>query len=322
MLRPFARMFVVGTLAAAATLGAACSYVGGSAAPTGVEKPDLTVAAVPSLDSAGLYIAQQRGLFAAEGLHVTIVPAISSSTVIAAQLAGKYDATLGAYPGYILADALHKADLRILAAASNMAPGGFEVMVPAGSPIHRVVDLRGKRVGVNALNNIATLVIASLLSDNGLTPADVTFVPVPFPKMAAALKAHQVDSAWLVEPYITAAEETVGATALADVDQGATQGLPVAGYSVTQSWLDRYPKTAAAFRRALLEAQGIANADLGAVQNGLAAYAGVPRAMAQLAAIPAYPLRPDVRLLQRVADLMEQYGMTTEIFNVSSIIRG
>jgi NitT/TauT family transport system substrate-binding protein len=322
MLRPFTRMFVVGTLAAAATLSAACSYIGGSVATAGVEKPDLTVAAVPSLDSAGLYIAQQRGLFAAEGLHVTIVPAISSSTVIAAQLAGKYDASLGAYPGYILADAKQKANLRILAAASNMAPGGFEVMVPAGSPIHRVVDLRGKRVGVNALKNIATLLISSLLSNNGVPPTAVTFVPVPFPKMAAALKTHYVDSAWLVEPYITAAEESVGATVLADVDQGATQGLPIAGVSVTQSWLDRYPKTAAAFRRALLRAQAIANADLGAVQSGLATYAGVPRAMAQLAAIPAYPLRPDARLLQRVADLMEQYEMTTEVFNVSSIIRG
>ena len=69
-------------------------------------------------------------------------------------------------------------------------------------------------------------------------------------------------------------------------------------------------------------AQAIANADLGAVQSGLAAYVGVPRAMAQLAAIPAYPLRPDARLLQRVADLMEQFNMTTEVFNVSSIIRG
>lgn len=321
MIRPFARMSVVGMLAAA-TLGTACSYVAGPAAPASVEKPDLIVAAVPSLDSAGLYIAEQRGLFAAEGLHVTIVPAISSSTVIADQLAGKYDATLGAYPGYILADALRRADLRILAAASNMAPGGFEVMVPAGSPIHSVADLRGKRVGVNALNNIATLLISSLLTNNGVSPADVTFVPIPFPKMAAALKTREVDSAWLVEPYITAAEESVGATALADVDQGATQGLPIAGYSVTQSWLDKYPKTAAAFRRALLEAQAIANTDLVAVQSGLAAYARVPRAMAQLAAIPAYPLRPDARLLQRVADLMEQFGMTTEVFNVASIIRG
>ena len=45
---------------------------GGSTAPPGVEKPDLTVATVPTLDNAGLYVAQQRGLFAAEGLHVTM----------------------------------------------------------------------------------------------------------------------------------------------------------------------------------------------------------------------------------------------------------
>jgi hypothetical protein len=44
--------------------------------------------------------------------------------------------------------------------------------------------------------------------------------------------------------------------------------------------------------------------------------------MAQIAAAPAYPLRSDPRLLQRVADLMEQFGMTTEVFNVSSIVRG
>jgi ABC-type nitrate/sulfonate/bicarbonate transport system substrate-binding protein len=37
-----------------------------------------------------LYVAQQRGLFAAQGLHVKIVPSITSSTSIADQLAGKF----------------------------------------------------------------------------------------------------------------------------------------------------------------------------------------------------------------------------------------
>jgi NitT/TauT family transport system substrate-binding protein len=319
VIRPFARMFAAGALAVAALLAAACSS--GPGAPAGVEKPDLTVAAVPSLDSAGLYIAQQRGLFAAEGLHVTIVPAISSSTVIASQLAGKYDITLGAYPGYILADALHSADLRVLAAASDMAPLFLQVMVPSRSPIRNVADLRGKRIGVNALNNIGTLLVTSLLSNNGIPPSQVTFVPVPFPQMTAALKAHLVDAAWLVEPFITEAEESSGATTLADVDQGATQGLPITGYVATQSWLGKYPKTAAAFRRALLGAQEIANTDLGAIQSGMAAYAGVPRATAQVAALPAYPLQMNAKLLQRVSDLMEQFGMTTQDFNVSQMIR-
>src|SRR3984957_9037779 len=121
MSRLFRRRPLAG-LAALAGLGllaAGCSGGGGSAAPGGLEKTNLTVAAVPALDSAGLYIAQQRGLFAAEGLHVTILPAPSSASVIAGQLAGKYDVTDGAYVSYMVADALHHADLRVLAPASD-----------------------------------------------------------------------------------------------------------------------------------------------------------------------------------------------------------
>lgn len=321
MMRLFAWISRVGALSAVAMLAAACGSGGRAATPAGVEKPDLTVAAVPSFDSAGLYVAQERGLFAAEGLHVTIVPAVSSSTVIAGQLAGKYDVTVGAYPGYILADALHDADLRILAPASNMAPLTLEVMVPPGSPIQSVSELKGKRIGVNALNNIGTLLVSALLSNYGISQSEVHFVPIPFPKMAAALSAHKVDAAWLSEPFVTGAEESVGALALADADQGVATGLPVSGFAVTQSWLDKYPRTAAAFRRAILKAQGIANTSLAVVQNAMVAYAGVSRATAQIAAIPSYPLQTNAPLLQRIANLMEQFGMTTQEFNVSQMIR-
>ena len=322
MVHPLTRKSVLGMVAVAAVLAAACSSGGGHQAVAGVEKPDLTVAAVPALDSAGLYIAQQRGLFAAQGLHVTIVPAISSATVIAAQQAGKYDVTSGAYVAYMLADAQQHANLRIIAPGSNMAPLTQEVMVPPGSPIQHVRELKGKKIGVNALNNVGTLLISSLLTDNGVPPSDVTFVAIPFPAMAAALKAHQVDAAWLPEPFITGAEESMGATALADVDQGATQSIPVSGYIVTQSWLNKYPKTAAAFRRAILEAQAIANTSLAAVQDGMVAYGGVSLTTAQIAAAPTFPLQTNEPLLQRIAGLMEQFGMTQQIFNVKQMIRG
>jgi NitT/TauT family transport system substrate-binding protein len=322
MIRPFARLRLVGAISVAALIAAACSGGGGTAAPAGLEKTNLTVAAVPALDSAGLYIAQQRGLFAAEGLHVTIVPAISSATVIAAQLAGKYDVTAGAYVAYMIADSVQHANLRVLAPASTMAPLTQEVMVPAGSPIQTVGDLKHKKIGVNALNNIGTLLVSSLLADNGVPPNDVTFVPIPFPAMAAALKAHTVDAAWLPEPFITGAEESIGATSLADVDQGATQNLPVSGYIATQPWLDKYPNTAAAFRRAVLRAQSIANSNLAAVQSGMVAYGGASRTTAQIAADPTYPLRSNPALLQRIAQLMEQFGLTQQVFNAPSMVRG
>jgi Acyl-CoA dehydrogenase, C-terminal domain len=76
--------------------------------------------------------------------------------------------------------------------------------------------------------------------------------------MTHALQTNQVQAAWMVEPFVTYAEMT-GAEPLADTDSGATQNLPIAGYMVTQSWEQKYPGTAAAFRRALLEGQRIAS---------------------------------------------------------------
>ena len=67
-------------LVAAVTLvlAAGCSNSGGAADASSVEKADLKVAVVPALDSAGFFIALYGGLFTAQGLHVTFVPATSS----------------------------------------------------------------------------------------------------------------------------------------------------------------------------------------------------------------------------------------------------
>jgi NitT/TauT family transport system substrate-binding protein len=309
-------------LAVAAVMTAACSSGGGAAAPTGLEKIDLTVATVPAIDNAGLYVAQQRGLFTAEGLHVTIVPAHSGSAMFAAQMACKYDVSVGAYVSSMIADALHHADLRIIAPASEVAPLTQEVMVAPGSPIQTVRDLQGKTIGLNNLTGIGVLMVSALLSSNGVPLTSVHFVVIPYPKMAAALQAHKVDAVQIPEPYLTDAEESMGAVAIADVDQGSAQNLPVSGYTATQSWLDKYPRTAAAFRRAVLKAQAIANTNLRAVQDGMVAYGGASRATVEIAAAPTFPLHTNARLLERVAALLEQFGLTQQLFDASSMIRG
>ena len=61
----------------------------------GLEKTNLTVGAVPVADEAGLYIAQDEGLFAQEGLHVTIKSIVSSADATSGQNDGKYDITAG-----------------------------------------------------------------------------------------------------------------------------------------------------------------------------------------------------------------------------------
>ncbi len=307
-------------LAVTALLAAGCASSGAATTASGVELHDLTIAAVPAADSAGLYIAVQRGLLAAEGLHVKIVPAISSATVIGKQLAGKYDITSGNYVSYILADARQNADLRVLAAGSIMEPHVQELMIPDNSPIRTVGELRGKDIALNITGGIGQLLVSALLTANDVPTSEVHFVPIPFPKMAAALRDHRVAAAFLPEPFATNAEESVGAEPLADLDAGAVQSLPISGYVVTQSWLRKYPKTAAAFRRALVEAQRIADTDPAAVEKAMIAYSGVSATAAAVMATPDFPLDTDPALIQRVADLMVEFGLMSKPYQVKQMI--
>src|SRR5215472_17154262 len=66
--------------AATVMLASGCAVSAGAASPPQVEKPNLTVAVVPALDSAGFFIALYGGLFRDQGLNVNFIPATSSET--------------------------------------------------------------------------------------------------------------------------------------------------------------------------------------------------------------------------------------------------
>ncbi len=304
-------------------LAAGCSGGGsGSAAPGGLEKTNLNVAAVPAMDSAGLYIAQERGLFAAEGLHVSILPATSGATAIGGQLAGQFDVTVGNYVSYINANSQAKnpADFRVLTPGSIMQPGNQEIMVPSTSNITKISQLAGKTIAVNVQNNIGTLLVRSVLTDNAVDPASVHFTPVTFTDMATALSSGRVDAAWMPEPFVSKDEESIGAVPLADSDQGSTQNIPISGYMVTQTWLKKYPNTAAAFRTAILKAQAIAATDPGAIEQGMERYAGTSTEAAAIANTPEFPTQQNAVLLQRLADLMLNFGMLQQHYSVTQMI--
>ena len=231
-------------------ISAGCA-AGGGAAPAAAarpEEPDITVAAIPAVDLAGLYIAQDRGLFARQGLHVRIEPVPSAQSVIAAQLRGTVDISAGSYVAYIAAQAAG-ARFRILAEASTLAPDTRALVVTARSRVTTIAGLAGRKIGVNGVNSIGTLLISALLSARGISPATVRFATDPggFPALPGKLHDGDWAAAFLAEPYITAAGQQYGEQVLADLDQGAVTSLPVDGYVATRAWAQQHPRTAAAF---------------------------------------------------------------------------
>jgi NitT/TauT family transport system substrate-binding protein len=313
------RIRVLCVAAAAALLAAGCSGSGGSSAAGPLEKTNLVVAAVPAMDSAGLYIAQQRGYFAQEGLHVQIVPAISSSDVIKKQLAGGFDITAGAYPSYILADEQQHANLKVLVAGSTMAPNVQEVVVPAGSHITKMSQLSGKTITLNALNNIGQLLVDAMMQDNAV-PGTPRYDVQPFPAMGPLLAQHKLTAAWLPEPFISEYEEKYGVEPLADANQGAAESLPIEGYVVTQSWLNKYPHTAEAFKIAMDKAQAVAATNLDEVQKAMTEFAGVPKLAASVLPSPGFPTNTQAGPLQRVITLMVNFGLMNQGYNAANLI--
>ena len=321
MARRCRRIGTVITLIGLAALAAGCaSSSGNSNQPGGLEKTSIVVGAVPAADTAGLYIAQQQGFFAAEGLRVTIVPIISAELAISKQLAGGYDVTLGNYVSYIQADAEQHADLRIIAEGSVMQAANQEIVTLPGARIISLAGLRGATLAVNVRNNIGTILIGSALEADGLPIRDVKLVPIPFPEMVAALKDHKVEAAWLPEPFLSTAEQQTGARGMLDLDQGAVAGFPVVGYAVTRAYEQRYPRTVAAFISALEKGQAVADSNRAGVERAVEAFVGVSSQTAAVMALPAFPLGADRVRLQRVADAMQRFGLLKQAFNVGQMI--
>jgi NitT/TauT family transport system substrate-binding protein len=330
MRRRFLRAISVTTVGLSVVLGAGCgSPRSGPPKVSGLEKINLTVGAVPVADEAGLYIAQDKGLFAAEGLHVTIDPILSSADATKGQNDGKFDITAGNAVSYIQDQVAHRSDLEIVAEGSLMQPNNQALYTLPGSPVTTIAGLKGRRIGVNVLNNIGTLLISSVLEEHGLSVRDVHFVPVPFPALGQALKRHVVDVAWLPEPTASADGQSMGLEELADLDQGATASFPVGWYVVTKAWAKKYPHTLAAFLDALRAGQQIADSNRTAVEQAMEKLPTpftVSPVIAAVMSIETYPLTiaPDINRLrvQRVANEMFQFHMLTQPFQVKSMLGG
>ena len=248
---------------------AGCSGTSGGASG-GLEKTNIVVDAFGAIDSAGLFIAQQDGLFKAQGLNVTINLTTKSQDAIDGQLAGKYDITSADYVTYVDNVLLKKAPLRIVAESSFLQPNVLTLLVKPGSGVRSVTQLRHGTVSVNAPNDIGTVLIDSVLTENGIPLNTVRFNNnVIFPNVGMALHKGVVDAAFAPEPFVSLNEFQGGAQELADLDEGGAKNFPIQGVAVTQKWAQDNPKTLAAFEHAYAQGQQIADTDRAAVESAL-----------------------------------------------------
>jgi NitT/TauT family transport system substrate-binding protein len=292
----------------AITFSAAGCAAAPAAAPAAPPGTVITVAAVPATGAAGLYIAEDQGLFAKAGLNVRIESSVSAAGTIAGLLAGRIQVTLGQWTSALTAEA-SGARLRAIASGNSGGPGLEELITLPGSPVTRLSQLRGTTIAVNATGGLSQMLTETQLASAGIPAAQVRWAVYPFPAMAHALATHRVTAAFAVEPYLSQAEETLGASELADLDSGATQDMPITGYIATAAWAATHPALAAAFTSALEAGQAIAATTRPAVEQAMIQNLHITRLTAAVMALGTFPLGVDPVQLARVAGLMHADGL-------------
>lgn len=316
------RARAVAVLAAGlALLLSGCAQASSAPPDAPPEKASITVTGLPIVDAAPLYLAQQEGLFRAQGLDVTIRTLPSSNLSLPGLADGSVDIVAGGnYVTFFGAQARKEADLRVVAEGALASPGLDQVVTTAGSGITSPEQLAGRTIAVNTpAPNIQTLTLGRVLAARGVDPASVKYVTMPFPQAVAALKAGTLDAAWLVEPFVTQAESDFGALPLIDPSSGPTAAFPLDGYFTTARFAEQYPATVRAFRRAISQAAELA-ADDQRVTGVLPTYTPISPTTAGIITLPDYPTTVEPARLQRVLDLMGQSGMLGQRLDATTLV--
>jgi NitT/TauT family transport system substrate-binding protein len=148
-------------------------------------------AAAPALDTARLDIAKELGFFREEGLDVEI--RYGAGAALAAQLTANdkidlsvitYEPVIVGYDKGIRGKFFYQTTSRVI----------YYIAVPEESPIKTAADLAGRKIGVVGLGSAAVTVAKSIARGAGVSPDNLTFLPVGFGDQAAsALRGNRVD---------------------------------------------------------------------------------------------------------------------------------
>ncbi|MGC3984285.1 MAG: sulfonate ABC transporter substrate-binding protein [Pseudorhodoferax sp.] len=163
-------------------------------------------------------------------------------------------------------------------AATVHRPASEAVLVPAQSAIRSVADLKGKKIALNKGSNVHYFIV-KLFEKHGLAFGDLNLVYLPPADARAAFEKGSID-AWVIwDPFLAAAEKTLGARVLADA-----QGV-VGNRAYYFSSLDYVAKNADVLAVVTEEIDALdrwAEANKDAFAGELSALLGLPRPVLEL----------------------------------------
>ncbi|MGO3146768.1 MAG: ABC transporter substrate-binding protein [Leucobacter sp.] len=311
----------LGALAAAtvlATILAGCSGTAAASNPEsdgGIELPRVsTVVSYPALPS-GL----EQGLFdepfGTDASELSVTYIASGPDGVQALVGGHTDIVIGGYEPAVVLDN----DVRVLA-LTEASPETHTVLVPTGSEIKDVDDLKGKKVG--GFWTTLPPFLALYLEHEGKDQDYLDYIQVPNDGGLSALTSGAIDAWYTWDPFFAQAEIQGLAEPIVTGDEFFLN--PIVLYT-TQTYIDEHPDSLAAFIEGYIASTTWVNENTDAARDYMAEATGMSPEAAEITIdrrnyeVTA-PDEVALEWMQHVAELQRDEGLITAVPDLDTVI--
>ncbi len=255
------------------------------------------------------WVAQQRGIFAKNGIDAKLIMFNTGAELIPAMQGGAIDVLLS-IPGIGMIAMERGLDLVPIfqdEVAHAAPPDSASIQVVEGSPIKTLADLRGKKIGVGGLSTQNTIAVKMLLDKAGVDPSAVSFSELPFAAMGNALKAGHVDAVVPVDPFTTQLRLT-GGRVLSWNYVEAIPEQPLGWWFTKGSFVKANPQVIDGFIKSMKELIDYLHADEGRARDEIAAYIKIDRSILDNMPLIGWDYQIKLARWQAVVDMMVRYA--------------
>jgi NitT/TauT family transport system substrate-binding protein len=326
-------------MAATTAMTAACSGTSSSASaaapivvPHGpLEQSTLRIGLVSNeLGALPVYVGVDKGLFAAQGVTVTIDDSYhDDASAMEALRSGKVDAVYGDYADYFVAQSVGHLRATIVAEGYLAGDGSVQLVGRTQTNTMTLDDLqksiKSKGILVPPVSldaaaqggtyDVPELMLASAYSTMGdqkftQDMADKLMHQTAQGLMGDQLAQKKIDAAVLTEPYWTESTDHNALSSVLDLTQGPNQQMPMGGYFTLQDFDLAHLNLMAAFTTGLNQAKQAAS-DHGTAITELSTKGHYPNMTPTVATsinLGTFPQTVNIDRLGRVLSLLHQWN--------------
>ncbi len=240
-----------------------------SSAPLGAQTlVKMTIATGVDPAFSQFYVAKEAGIFAKNGLDVSINTGPSGSAMVPFLINNQVQAAYGSDMAGVIN---HNLDNNVVVVADGTYLKRW--MSILGKNINDLEGLKGKKIGI-AKGTASELFWSRLLEKKNLKAADYKIVDVEAPEMLAAIERGDIDAFSVWEPWPTRTLFAIKGTKILQDADGILNNINF--IYMNKSWIESNRETAENFMRSLVEANDLINKDRPAAAKMVSKFLKMP----------------------------------------------